>query len=270
MSQNKLKLQYFPVGEKGFFRAPVLLSDAHDALLIDGGFNYSDGDALAKALLETGKNLSQIYISQSDPDYYFSLPRIQKAFPKTPVAAAPATLAAIQGNVEKKVAVWGPQLKENGPQSVSEIVFPQAVTGNLRLNDEVIEVVETSLPNRRYLWSETLKAVFGGVLVFSDVHVWVADLPSMQQRKQWIEILNEMTSRKPETVVPGHMQTDSKAKSTALQYTIDYLKTFAQEQEKAKNSQDLIQSMKQKYPNAKMEVALEIGAKVVMGEMKWG
>jgi len=30
--------KHFPAGEHGFFRAPVLLTGARDAVLIDGGF----------------------------------------------------------------------------------------------------------------------------------------------------------------------------------------------------------------------------------------
>ena len=40
-----------------------------------------------------------------------------------------ATIAAINGNVEKKLATWGPQLKENGPQTMADIVLPEAFDG---------------------------------------------------------------------------------------------------------------------------------------------
>ncbi len=39
---------------------------------------------------------------------------------------ASATVEAIKANVEKKLAVWGPQLKENGPQTLADVVMPQA------------------------------------------------------------------------------------------------------------------------------------------------
>ncbi len=38
---------------------------------------------------------------------------------------------------------------------------------------------------------------------------------------------------------------------------------------KAKDSAELIATMKNRYPNAGLEVALTIGAKVNKGEMKW-
>jgi glyoxylase-like metal-dependent hydrolase (beta-lactamase superfamily II) len=107
---TRLNVQYFPVGSGGFFRAPVLLTAATEALLIDGSSTYSDGRALAEAIKVTGRTLSTIYISQSDPDYYFGLKPVNEAFPQSKVVANVETLAAIKGNVEKKIAIWGPQL----------------------------------------------------------------------------------------------------------------------------------------------------------------
>ena len=75
-------------GEHGFFRAPVLISGANEAMLIDGGFTLPDGKALAEAIKASGKKLTTIYISQSDPDYYFSLAPIKAAFPEAKVIAA--------------------------------------------------------------------------------------------------------------------------------------------------------------------------------------
>lgn len=75
--------------------------------MIDGGFRLSDGHALAKAIVATGKRLTTIYISQSDPDYYFGLAPVLEAFPDAVVVAAPETVMAIAANVDKKLAVWG-------------------------------------------------------------------------------------------------------------------------------------------------------------------
>src|SRR5205807_1269556 len=115
-----LTWRLFPAGQNGFFRAPVLVSGGAEAVLIDGGFTLSDGKVVAEAIKATGKRLTTIYVSQSDPDYYFSLGPIKAAFPDARVIAAPAAVAAIKGSVEKKLAVWGPQLKDNGPQTLAD------------------------------------------------------------------------------------------------------------------------------------------------------
>lgn len=268
----KLDWKAFPAGPNGFFRAPVLVSGPTEALLIDAGFTYPDGRALADAIKATGKTLTAIYISQSDPDYYFSLKPIKDAFPGAKVLAAPSTIAAINGSVEKKIATWGPQLKENGPQSLADIVMPEAFTGNrLTVDAQAVEIVEAQgLANRYYLWTPSLQAVFGGVLVFSGVHVWTADTPTKESRAAWIAELDRITARKPAIIVPGHMAPEAATDVSGIDHTRAYLVAFDEELAKAKDAAALKAAMEARFPNLGMGVALDIGAKVATGEMKWG
>lgn len=267
-----LKWEHFPAGPNGFFRAPVLLTGPTEALLIDGGFTLPDGRAVAGSIKATGKRLTAIYISQSDPDYYFSLGPITSAFPNARVIAAPETVAAIHGSAEKKVAVWGPQLKENGPQALSEIVMPEIFEGEtLTVDGEAVEIINADgLANRRYLRVPSLNAVFGGVLVFAGVHVWTADTPTKEQRAAWLDNLQKIAASKPAVVVAGHMTADAATDLTGVRHTIAYLTAFEEELAKSGNADAIIAAMSTRFPGLGMDVALNIGAKVATGEMKWG
>ena len=198
-------LKHFPAGEHGFFRAPILVTGPREAVLIDGGFTFADGRAVAEAIEATGKKLTTIYISQSDPDYYFSLGAIKAAFPDAKLLAAPATLAAIQATMQKKLETWGPKLQTNGPQSVADLALPDASDApSLAVDGDTIEIVNVEgLANRRYLWIPSLRAVLGGVLVFSGVHVWTADTATQGQRAAWRAALDAIAARDPEVVVPA-------------------------------------------------------------------
>ena len=79
-----------------------------------------------------------------------------------------------------------------------------------------------------------------------------------------------MAARKPAVVVPGHMAVTAAVDASAIKYTRDYLVAFEEELAKAADSAALIAAMTKRYPNAGMGVALQIGAKVAKGEMKWG
>ena len=267
-----LSWKHFPADERGFLRAPVLLTGDKEALLIDGGFTLSDGRALAEAIKATGKTLTTVYVSQSDPDYYFGLGPVKAAFPGARFIAAPATVAAINGNVQKKLDTWGPQLKENGPQTLAEVVIPASSdVRSLLLGNHQIEIVEVNgLTNRRYLWVPSLKAVFGGVLTFAGLHVWTADTPTPEQRAAWVKALDEIATRQPSIVVAGHMAPGSPTDASTIAYTREYLLAFEEEVSKAADSAALIAAMTKRYPNAGLAVALNIGAKVAKGEMKWG
>jgi glyoxylase-like metal-dependent hydrolase (beta-lactamase superfamily II) len=264
--------KHIPAGEKGFFRAPVLITGSTEALLIDGGFTYPDGRAVAEAIKATGKTLTTIYVSQSDPDYYFSLKPVKEAFPGARVIAASATVAAIKGNVEKKLAAWAPQLKENGPQTLADIVLPEEFDSRtLTVDGETIEIVDAEgLANRRYLFVPSLNAVFGGVMIFAGVHVWTADTPTKEQRAAWIANLEKIAARKPVIVVPGHMTPESPTDHSAVAHTKAYLTAFEEELAKAKDAAALKAAMEARFPGLGMGVALDIGSKVATGEMKWG
>lgn len=263
---------HFPAGENGFFRAPVLISGGSEAVLIDGGFTYPDGLKVAEAIRATGKTLTTIYVSQSDPDYYFSLKPITAAFPNARVIAASATVAAIRASVEKKLAVWGPQLKENGPQALADIVFPESFDGlTLPVDGETIEILAADgLDNRRTLFVPALNAVFGGVLVFSGVHVWTADTPTQALRASWRANLAALAAREPAIVVPGHMAATAATDRSAIAFTIAYLTAFDEELPRAADAAALKSAMEARFPGLGMGVALDIGSKVATGEMQWG
>jgi glyoxylase-like metal-dependent hydrolase (beta-lactamase superfamily II) len=267
-----LSWKHLPAGETGFYRAPVLITGASEALLIDGGFTFPDGRAIVEAIKATGKKLNTIYISQSDPDYYFSLKPIRDAFPDARVIAASETVAAIKASIDKKLAVWGPQLKENGPQTLADIVIPEAFDGKtLTVDGEDVEIVPAEgLANRRYLFVPSLNAVFGGVMIFSGVYVWTADTPTKEQRAAWIATLDTIVARKPAIVVPGHMAPNAPTDLSGVAYTKAYLAAFEEELAKAKDSAALKAAMQARFPNLGMGVALDIGSKVATGEMKWG
>jgi len=263
---------HFPAGEHGFFRAPVLLAGTSDAVLIDGGFTFGDGRKVSDAIRASGKRLTTVYVSQSDPDYYFSLTPIRAAFPEARFIAAEAAVAAIRANVQKKLDTWGPQLEDNGPQTLAEVVIPEVFNGpTLALEGETIQIIPAAgQPNARTLWVPSLRAMFGGVLVFAGVHVWTADTASPAHRQTWLRNLEALAALGPSVVVPGHMNEGVALDASAIAYTRDYLLAFEEELAKARDSAALIAAMKQRYPQAGMGVALDIGAKVAKGEMKWG
>ena len=206
-ANSKLTWKHFPAGENGFFRAPVLISGAHEAVLIDGGFTLPDGKALVEAITASGKKLTTIYISQSDPDYYFSLAPIKAAFPEAKVIAALGHDRGHQRQRGKEAGDLGPAAQgersadPGGHRDARSLRRPDPHTGGPHHRDRGCG----GLANRRYIWVPSLNAIFGGVLVFAGVHVWTADTQGAEARAAWVKTLDAMAARKPAVVVPGHM-----------------------------------------------------------------
>jgi glyoxylase-like metal-dependent hydrolase (beta-lactamase superfamily II) len=160
-----------------------------------------------------------------------------------------------------------------GANAPRKPVVPRALEGTtLKLEDQTIEIRGTQGPlaHRPYAWIPSIKAIVGTIGVFGNAHVWTADTQDAEGRAAWVKALDAMAARKPAVVVPGHMAVTAAVDASAIKYTRDYLVAFEEELAKAADSAALIGAMTKRYPSAGMGVALQIGAKVAKGEMKWG
>lgn len=264
-----LKLKVYNADGNSFHVNSVLVTGKQDAMLIDAQFTRADAHRLAADILASGKTLKTVYVSHGDPDYYFGVEVIKAEFPDVKVYASEPTIAWIKNTVQKKVGFWGPKMGANAPRTP---VIPETLpTEGLILEGQKLEVVglDGDLPGRSFVWIPSIKAVVGGVNVFGGLHAWTADTQTKAQRTAWIKTLDRIEALKPATVIPGHARDTGKVGVEAVQYTRTYLQRFETELEKAPNAAALIETMKRLYPEAGLDIALNIGAKVNKGEMKW-
>lgn len=270
VSAADLTINHYNPGENAIFPASsVLVSGEKELMLFDAQFSVKDGKKLVEQIKKSGKELSMIYISSGDPDYYFGLEPIVAAFPDVKVVASEAVVKHIERTKDAKLAYWGPILEEGAP---SKIVVPTVLNDTtLTLEGKRIEVKEINTHDA-YLWVPAEKTVFGGVSVYSGVHVWMADTQSKQERAQWSQSLERMKALKPKTVIPGHYLGDMPKGVEGVQFTINYIADIEQTLEKLSkpSSNEISAAMKAKYPQfAATEGDLELGAKVLTGEMEW-
>ncbi|WP_019211587.1 MBL fold metallo-hydrolase [Yersinia massiliensis] len=265
-----LKMEVYNPGEKSVF--PVsseIISGKTEVALIDAQFQRNDAEALVKKIQQSGKKLTTIYISQADPDFYFGLDVITKAFPQAKVLATPQTIEEIEATKAGKLAYWGPILKENAP---AKVIVPQPLQGkSFTIDGERIEVegLDGPSPEKTFVWIPSLKAVVGGVMVSGNIHLWVADTQTPESRQHWLTTLEKIKALKPVTVVPGHYLDNAPQTLASVTFTQNYLTTLNAELPKAKDSVELIAAMKKHYPELKDESSLELSAKVLKNEMKW-
>ncbi|MDO8386588.1 MAG: MBL fold metallo-hydrolase [Polaromonas sp.] len=248
----------------------TLVYGDREAMVIDAGFTRADALRIAANVLDSGKQLTTIYVSQADPDYYFGVETLKEIFPQAEVVSSAAVLEKLMGKVAGKVAFWGPKMGANAPRKP---VIPRALQGNtLTLEGQTIEIRGTQglLAHRPYAWIPSIKTIVGNIGVFGNMHVWTADTQSAAERAAWVAQLDEMAALKPELVVPGHMKAGTPLDASAITFTKSYLQTFEKNLAASKTSAELVNAMKQSYPQVKDgAISLDIGAKVNTGEMKW-
>ena len=264
-----LSVKVYNADGNSFHVNAVVVSGKTEAVVIDSGFTRADALRVAANVLDSGKTLKAILVSNADPDFYFGAEVLKGLFPQAQVLTTPAVREKIQAKLAGKLAFWGPKMGANAPRSP---VVPDLLPGTtLSVDGETLEVRGTTgeLAHRPYVWIPTIKTVAGNIAIFGNLHVWTADTQKASERKAWFAQLDEIEALKPTTVVPGHMAPGTALDVGAIRYTRDYLKRFDVEAAKARTAAELIDAMKTAYPQAGLGIALDIGAKVNKGEMAW-
>lgn len=269
-SAGPLTLQvYNPQDRSVFPVASEIVSGAHDAILVDAQFQRNDAQAVVDLIKASGKRLTTVYVSHSDPDYYFGLEVIHAAFPQARIVATAPTVAAIQVLKDRKLAFWGPVLNENAPHT---LIVPEVLAGDrLTLEGETLQIegLQGPTPERSYLYIPALRTVVGGAVVFGGTHVWVADTQTPLAREQWRATLRSIERLDPVRVVPGHYLGEEPAGLAAVTFTGAYLTAFEAAAQRAPDAAHLVQAMDKAYPGLPEAAWLDLGAKVVKGDMKW-
>ncbi|MCV4284695.1 MBL fold metallo-hydrolase [Pseudomonas capsici] len=266
-----LNLKVYHADADSFNVNAVLVTGEKDAVLLDTGFTRADALRIAAMVLDSQKTLKTIYISQPDPDYYFGIDILKSYFPKAEVVATAPTIKKIEDTLATKLKFWPPRMGANAPEHVS---IPKPLTGNtIDLEGHTLEIrgLNDRLPHRSYVWIPAIKAVVGGVNVFAGLHVWTADAASAEDRAAWMKKLDEIAALQPIVVVPGHSAPGAAQDVSQVRYTQEYLRRWDIELKKSEgaNSAALIKAMQAAYPEAGLGIALDIGAKVAAGEIKW-
>ncbi|EOA4405678.1 Vmh family MBL fold metallo-hydrolase [Citrobacter amalonaticus] len=262
-----LQLDVYNPQENAIFPvSSTLVSGPTEAILFDAQFSTKDGEKLVEMIKSRGKTLKAIVITSGDPDFYFGLQPIVKAFPDAKVLATPRVVEHIRATKEAKLQYWGPQMKEGAPTALT---VPQATTETrFRIDGETLELRHPS-DYAAYVWVPANRTILGGTGVASGIHVWTADTQTPAQRASWRHVLTEMDSLKPAQVIPGHYLGERPEGDRAIRFTQDYLQSFEQALAAKQGSPWVIKTMKAAWPGLAEESSLELSAKVNSGEMAW-
>ncbi|WP_221801554.1 MBL fold metallo-hydrolase [Oceanobacter mangrovi] len=268
-ANQNLTLDVYNADGNSFHVNSTLIIGDSEVMLVDTGFTKADGLRIAAKVLDSGKPLKTIFISQADPDFYFGAEVLKQVFPEAKVITTPAVRQSIEKKMAGKLAYWGPLLGANAPQ---QPVLPEAYEGKfLTIDGHTIEIRGTTgeLASRPYLWIKDSKAILGDIAVFGGLHLWTADTQTKSQLDAWNQQLDAMLALQPAIVIPGHMAANTELTASAIEYSKDYLANFRQALKQYHSSAEVKAAMQQQYPQAGLGIALELGSKVHTGEMKW-
>lgn len=256
----KLGVEVITGSPEGFLVTSTLVTGERDAVLIDAQFTLADGKAVAERVKASGKSLTTVYVSHSHPDHYFGFGPIKEAFPDAKLVALPATVAGIEKTWEAKVKQWKPLY---GEAITDKPVVPEPLAGNtLELEGEKLEIVgglQGDAAENTYVWIPALGTVVAGDIVYDEVFPWTAET-SPEERGAWSATLDKIGALEPKAVVPGHQKAEQKQDPANLKFTQGYLKDYDEALASSKKPEELQAKVKEKYPNAALDVVLKLGA----------
>lgn len=227
-NHSPLTLEVYNADGNSFHVNSTLVYGETDAMVIDTGFTKADAMRIAAKVLDSGKTLKTIFISQADPDYYFGAEALHQQFPDAQIITTPAVQKIIKEKLAGKLAYWGPKLGANAPvKPVIPVAYDKA---SLELEGHKIEIRGNhgTSAHRPYLWIPDNKAILGNVAVYSNVHLWMADAADQTAINAWEQQLSEMLALKPQVVIPGHMKAGTKLNADTIRYSQQYLQDFQQ------------------------------------------
>lgn len=117
-----------------------------------------DGEALVEKIRRSGKTLNKIVITSGDPDFYFGLQPLVKAFPNAKVVATQQVVDHIKATKDAKLAFWGPQMKDGAPTT---LVVPQVLASTTFMVDGEKIDIEQPDSYAAYVWIPSAKTILG-------------------------------------------------------------------------------------------------------------
>ncbi len=266
IERDDLKMHVYLSEPVIFQVASVILEGEKEVALVDAQFSADNAQRVVELIRRTGKPLTTIFISYSDPDYYFGLDAITRAFPDAKICATPQTAYLIEATRGEKMNVWAPQLGDKAPQ---RIIVPTSIEGDHFLWDgRRVEIKQlTDDEQHAFLWIPSVRTILGGVYLVDNQHVWAADSQTPEEHAKWQMALEAMRKLNPDVTIPAHFTTtDFKS---PIAFTRDYLTALADALSGSETSGEVIEKMKIRYPNLPGESNLDMTAKVLMGDVMW-
>lgn len=260
LAQTKLKVKTITSSATGFSVNSVLITGNKDAVLIDAQFTLSDAHRLVASILESGKNLTTIYITHPHPDHYLGIDVIRQAFPITKIVASQATVNEIQKTWEASLNQWKPAYGNNLPTSVT---IPEVLEGDLIMLEgnklQIFTGIQGDDAFNSYLWIPSIKAVITGDIVYNGVYPWTLETTAAQ-RKSWIAAIDKITALNPVTIIGGHKNPVLKDDISGLVFTKKYLAYYDSVLPSSKSSEDFQSKIKAKFPGLMLDIILKLAA----------
>jgi len=252
-----------------FWVNSVIIEGTHELMLVDAQLTKTNAERVLLEIKETKKPLSIIYITHEHADHFLGLEVFKEAYPGVRIIANSTVVDRADKVYQQKVDKWQKIL---GSGATSRVVAIERFDGNFIAFDgskiEVLKHIQGDTDENSMLWIPGQRTLIAGDVVVNNMHLYTAETDS-KAREKWLNSLQKIRELKPSVVIPGHSKSGAPLDAnTAVDFTEKYLLAFEEELNKAKDPDNLINAMKERFPSADFLLALERGAKANVDELK--
>ena len=262
-----LALKVYNPGTSAIFPVTsTIVYGKKDAALIDAQFQKQYAEQVVKEIKDMKKNLKYVFVSYHDPDYYFGLDVIHKAFPEAKIISTAQTAYLIEASKDMKLGVWKEQLGADAPDT---LIVPEVVDSLPSIEGNALEIKYNKDDSAHpFVWIPSLKTIVGGGSVTEGGHIWMADTQGDKGIERWQQVIATMKQLEPATVVPAHF-VSSDYTPKVLDFVEKYLADYRQAAAKSNNAAELTAAMEKAWPQLPGKDDLVFSAKVFKGEQEW-
>jgi glyoxylase-like metal-dependent hydrolase (beta-lactamase superfamily II) len=206
----------------------TLIYGQRDAVLVDTFLSEQHAKELVDWVVESGKNLTIVYVTHSHGDHFFGLKHLLDKFPNARAIATATIVAAIQNQIKPDFlkSFWEPRFPGQLP---SQLLAPEVLDGDtFYLEGEALKVIElghTDTSHSTALHLPSIGLVVSGDCVYNNTHLYLAECDE-RARGEWLQALDKIESLHPKAVVAGHGVLDPDSSPRHIEETRRYLNDF--------------------------------------------
>ena len=229
----------------------ALIYGERDAILVDTFLLVQDSKELLDWVAESGKNLTNIYVTHAHGDHFFGLRLLLDRFPNARALAPAYVVAAMKNQIKPDFirSFWEPRFPGQIP---SQLVVPDVLEGDtFYLEDEELKVIELGHTDTAYstaLHVPSIGLVISGDCVYNNTHLYLAECDE-KACNEWLQALDKIESLHPKAVVAGHGVLDPDSSPRHIEETRRYLRDFVASRASASTAIELYEAMLSLYPD---------------------
>ena len=229
----------------------TLIYGQRDAVLVDTFLSEQHSKELVDWVVESGKNLTTIYITHAHGDHFFGLKPCSTGSPTQRQSPPRPSSRPFRDQIKPEYikSFWEPRFPGQLP---SQLAAPEVLEGDtFYLEGEELKVVElghTDTSHTTALYVPSIGLVVSGDGVYNNTHLYLAECDE-EAINEWLQALDKIESLHPKAVVAGHGVLDPDSSPRHIEETRRYLRDFVASLASTSTAMELYEKMLSLHPD---------------------